>query len=164
MHANCILLERPKKSFFLVSRVFSQVRHHARRIKNRELLPSYTISETFADGGEGIARQQLGSRERCYQRDEETKRSLRIIESYDCLFRASLSLATPAGSACQPRVYQLMIAPSANLHLRLKTMILQPSLLGDSSRVSLYFSRTQLDSLIIRIINCTYLQCCLVRC
>lgn len=31
----------------------------------------------------------LGSRERCYQRDEGTRRSLRIIESYDCLFRAS---------------------------------------------------------------------------
>lgn len=79
------------------SRVFSPVRHHARdarRIKNRELLLPYTISEIFADGGEGRdrpgTRQQLESRERCYQRDEETKRSLRIIESYDCLFRASL--------------------------------------------------------------------------
>lgn len=43
----------------------------------------------------------LGSRERCYQRDEGTKRGLRIIESYDCLFRAS---AIRGCSSCWTRL------------------------------------------------------------
>jgi len=52
----------------------------------------------------------LGSRERCYQCDEGTRRSLRIIESYDCLFRASAirRLQLPLNLAL---TYQL-IAPS----------------------------------------------------
>lgn len=66
-------------------------------MKNRQLLLLYIQSARFSqivemrEGSDSWERESSGpgSRERCYQSDEGTKRSLRIIESYDCLFRAS---------------------------------------------------------------------------
>jgi len=104
---DCLYLERPENISSWSLNIFwdnpqsrpkmntSWTRKKCLWMKNQQLYLCCTISEIVADSGnersDSWERESngLGSRERCYQCDEGTRRSLRIIESYDCLFCAS---------------------------------------------------------------------------
>lgn len=158
----------------VVTFLINAVRAGARKkicswMKNRQPPPLYIQSARYSqivemkEGSDSWERESSGleSRERCYQRDEGTRRSLRIIESYDCLFRASVIRDCSSRRTRRSVILCTYVSADRSFILRIvKTTILrlEASLSSCVPLISSHFfllDYFSMDSphLIIRIIN-----------